>query len=67
MRAALKEGGEKIRVAGRRRGVRITGGLMTGLMQFQRMLKGVFDEENTRYAKSVEEAESMLDTWTDES
>jgi hypothetical protein len=63
--AALKEGGEKIRVAGRRRGVRITGGLMTGLMQFQRMLKGVFDDQNTRYAKSIQEAEAILNNWND--
>jgi hypothetical protein len=39
---------------------------MTGLMQFQRMLKGVFDDENTRYAKSMRKAEAMLDAWDDE-
>jgi hypothetical protein len=62
---ALKRGGEMVRAQGRRNGVRITGGLMTGLMQFQRMLRGVFSEENTRYAKSMTEAESMLDNWDD--
>ena len=36
---------------------------MTGLMQFQRLLKGVFDEDKTRYAKSMQEAEAMLDNW----
>jgi hypothetical protein len=60
---ALTEGGEKIKAAGRRRGVRVTGGLMTGLMQFQRMLKGVFEEDDTRYAKSLREAEELLDNW----
>lgn len=64
--AALTKGGEIIKNKGRRHGVRITGGLMTGLMQFQRLLKGVFDEDKTRYAKSMQEAEAMLDSWTDE-
>lgn len=63
---ALAEGGAMIKEKGRRRGVRVTGGLMTGLMQFQRLLKGVFDEENTRYTKSVAEADAMLDNWSDE-
>lgn len=63
---ALTRGGEMVRNKGRRNGVRITGGLMTGLMQFQRLLKGVFDEDRTRYAKSMQEAEAMLDSWTDE-
>jgi len=63
---ALAKGGAMIKEKGRRRGVRITGGLMTGLLQFQRLLKGVFDEENTRYAKSMAEAESILDNWEDE-
>jgi len=65
--AALTQGGEMIKAKGRRHGIRVTGGLMTGLMQFQRLLKGVFNEENTRYAKSLEEADAMLDSWTDES
>jgi len=63
---ALTQGGEMIKTKGRRHGIRVTGGLMTGLMQFQRLLKGVFNEENTRYAKSIEEADAMLDSWTDE-
>lgn len=65
--AALTRGGEMVRQKGRRRGVRITGGLITGIMQFQRLLKGVFDEKNTRMAKSVQEADAMLDNWKDES
>ena len=64
--ALLTRGGEMIKAAGRRRGVRISGGLMAGLMQFQRMLKGVFGEENTRYVKSMREAEALLDAWDDE-
>ena len=64
--AALARGGEMIKEKGRRHGVRVTGGLMTGLMQFQRLLKGVFDEKSTRYAKSIQEADAMLDSWTDE-
>ena len=63
---ALARGGEMIKEKGRRHGIRITGGLMTGLMQFQRLLKGVFDEKSTRYAKSLEEADAMLDSWADE-
>lgn len=65
--AALTKGGELLKNKGRRHGVRITGGLMTGLMQFQRLLKGVFSDDKTKYAKSMQEAEAMLDSWTDES
>lgn len=64
--AAMTKGGELIKNKGRRNGVRITGGLMTGLMQFQRLLKGVFSDDKTKYAKSMQEAEAMLDSWTDE-
>ena len=64
--AALARGGEMIKEKGRRHGVRVTGGLMTGLMQFQRLLKGVFDEKSTRYAKTIQEADAMLNSWTDE-
>lgn len=63
---ALAMGGVMIKERGRRRGVRITGGVMAGLLQFQRLLKGVFDEENTRYAKSLAEADSILDNWEKE-
>jgi len=63
--AALTKGGELVAGRGRRRGVRITGGLMTGLMQFQRLLSGVFKDEDTRYAKSVAEADAVLDNWDD--
>lgn len=64
--AALTRGGELLKNKGRRRGVRVTVGLMTGLMQFQRLLKGVFDDKTTRSAKSVREADAILDNWTDE-
>lgn len=39
---------------------------MTCLMQFKRQLKGVVDEKTTRYEKSIEEADAILDSWTDE-
>ncbi len=64
--AAMTRGGEMLKAKGRRHGIRVTGGLMTGLMQFQRLLKGVFDEKDTRYAKSVQEGDAMLDSWADE-
>ena len=63
---ALRLGGELIKDKGRRRAVRITGGLMAGLMQFRRLLQSVFDETTVRYAKSTAEADSILDSWTDE-
>jgi hypothetical protein len=64
--AALSRGGELLIKRGRRHGVRVTGGLMTCLMQFKRQLKGVVDEKTTRYEKSIEEADAILDSWTDE-
>lgn len=63
---ALRRGGEMVRDRNRRHAVRITGGLMTGLMQFQRLLKGVFDERSVRYARSVAEAHALLDDWPDD-
>ena len=60
---ALRRGGEMVAAKDRRHAVRITGGLMTGLMQFQRLLKGVFDEKSVRYAKSLDEAHALLDDW----
>jgi len=61
---ALKAGAELVKQRGRRRAVRVTGGIVTGLMQFKRMMGGVFDEDETvRYAKSVEEADTILDEW----
>ena len=61
---ALKQGGEIVKEAGRRRAVRVTGGIVTGLMQFKRLIGGVFeDDETVRYAATVEEADSILDSW----
>ena len=60
---ALRRGGEMVKARGRRNAVRITGGLMTGLMQFQRLLRGVFDEDSVRFAKSTAAADSILDNW----
>jgi hypothetical protein len=63
---ALRRGGEMVKARQRRHAVRITGGLVTGLMQFQRLLKGVFAEDSVRYAKSVAEAHAILDDWPDD-
>jgi hypothetical protein len=61
---ALKMGGELVKASGRRRAVRVTGGIITGLMQFKRLMGGVFDEDETvRYASTVEEADRILDDW----
>jgi len=60
---AMGRAGQMVKEKGRRNAVRITGGLMTGLMQFQRLFKKVFDEDEVRYAKSISEAESILDNW----
>jgi len=63
---ALKKGGELVKTKGRRNAVRVTGGLITGLMQFRRLLGGVFDEDSVRYATSLEEADAILDEWAKE-
>ncbi len=61
---AIRKGGEVVKEAGRRRAVRVTGGLITGFMQFKRLLGGVFEEDETvRYATSVAEADKILDLW----
>lgn len=60
---ALRRGGELVKAKGRRRAVRVTGGLVVGLMQFKRILGSVFKEDNVRYAKSVAEADAILDEW----
>ena len=60
---ALRRGAELIKSQGRRNAVRITGGLLTGLMQFKRLLRGIFEEESVRYAKSTTEADLILDRW----
>lgn len=61
---ALRRGGEMIKGCGRRRAVRITGGIVTGLMQFKRMLGGIFAEDDSvRYASSRAEADQILDDW----
>lgn len=61
---ALRQGGEIVKEHGRRRAIRVTGGIMTGIMQFKRLLGRVFDEdENVRYATSIEEADRALDNW----
>jgi hypothetical protein len=61
---AIQQGGELVKEFGRRRAVRVTGGIITGLMQFKRLVGGVFaEDENVRYATSIGEADSILDNW----
>ena len=61
---ALRKGGEMVKSRGRRRAVRIAGGIITGFMQFKRVLGGVFAEDETvRYASSMAEADRILDEW----
>ncbi len=61
---AIKQGGELVKEFGRRRAVRVTGGIITGLMQFKRLVGGVFaEDENVRYATSIGEADDILDHW----
>jgi hypothetical protein len=61
---ALRKGGQMVKERGRRRAVRIAGGIITGFMQFKRVLGGVFAEDDTvRYASSVAEADRILDEW----
>ena len=61
---ALRRGGGMVKVRGRRRAVRIAGGIVTGFMQFKRMMGGVFaEDESVRYASSLAEAEAILDEW----
>jgi hypothetical protein len=43
--------------------VRIASRLVTAMMQLNRELKGMFDEDTIRYASSLEEAEEILDSW----
>jgi hypothetical protein len=63
---ALRRGGELVKARGRRRAVRVTGRLVSGLLQFKRMLRPVFDEEDVRYARSIGEADAILDDWPDD-
>jgi hypothetical protein len=59
---ALEQGGEFVKQCGRRRAVRVTGGIVTGPMLFKRLVGGVFDEDGTvRCAASGEDANRILD------
>jgi len=61
---ALRIGGEMVKNRGRRRAVRVTGGIVAGFLQFKRLLSGVFEEdESVRYATSIVEADAILDNW----
>jgi hypothetical protein len=57
----IRKGAEMIKARGRRNAVRITGTILTGVMQFKRVIEGVFSEDSVRYAKTLEEAEHILD------
>jgi hypothetical protein len=57
-------GGGLVERHGRRRAVRVTGGVVTGLMQFNRLIRGAFDEdESVRCASPIAEADRILDDW----
>lgn len=60
---AIRRGGELVKARGRRHAVRVTGGIVSGLLQFKRLLGGVFAEDGVRYARSVAEADRILDAW----
>ena len=62
----IQKGAELIKSRGRRRGVHIANSFLTALMQFKRILSGTFSDDTTRHAKSVQEAERILDTWDSE-
>jgi hypothetical protein len=60
--ADLEKAVQIIRDAGRNRAVRITGGLVTGIMQFKRVVQSVFgNDPKVRYVSSPEEADRILD------
>jgi len=59
----IRRAAELVKTSGRRRAVRISSRLVTAMMQLNREVKGMFDEETIRYASSVEEAEEILDSW----
>jgi hypothetical protein len=59
----IRRAAELVKTSGRRRAVRIASRLVTAMMQLNRELKGMFDEDTIRYASSLEEAEEILDSW----
>ncbi len=61
--AGLRKGAEMIKAKGRRRAVRIAGRLATTLMQFKREITGVLPDEGVTWARSLVEAERILDEW----
>ena len=61
--ADLEKAVQMIKDTGRNRAIRITGGLVTGIMQFKRVVQSVFgNDPKVRYVSSVEEADRILDT-----
>lgn len=59
----MREAAMMIKKKGRRNGVRISGKLVTGMMQLNREVSGLFGEDTIHYASSVDEAEELLDNW----
>jgi hypothetical protein len=60
----IREGAELIKARGRRHAVRITGGIVTGVLQFTQVLRGVFSDDTVSYVKTMEEAEAILNRLT---
>ena len=61
--ADLEKAVQMIKDAGRNRAVRITGGVVTGIMQFTRVVQSVLgNDTKVRYVSSPEEADRILDS-----
>jgi len=59
---AIQQGGELVKEFGRRPVVRVTCGIVTGLMQLKRLVGGVLAEDETvRYATSICDADDIPD------
>ena len=59
----IQKAADTIKAHGRRRGVHISSGFVATLMQLKRLAGGLMADATTRTAKSVEEAERILDEW----
>ncbi len=60
----MRAGAELVKNHGRRRAVRVSGAVVTGLLQFKRVMGSVFaEDESVRYASSLAEADAILDNW----
>jgi hypothetical protein len=61
----MRSGAELLKRRGRRRAVRVTGSILGGLLQYERIVGDVFpdDDDTVRYAGSMAEADALLDNW----